>query len=638
MIRDHEPVVIEDFNGLWRRGDEDSVPSDHFSDCNNIQFIESGFETRAGLDTFISQGNVLRIYNYKLPVVGESILALVVGGSIYHALIDGSNTIYGPILTIPEMTDFGFIGIEGRAYITPFATFTDTNGRNFQKGLEGEFLYVYKGDGTDARQAAGNPPTGGNLAAPMAWNSNIPGLINQGIHVVGISFYDGAQNSSNIGALSVIYAPGGQEAIVNNIPISADPSVTARRIYMTRAIDPKDWNPVGDLTANYTFYLADTVANNTDTDAIISTPDVSLTTAFAAGSLSVPETAAITSANSEEQGYCDLGLHAIGVVYETDTGYLTAPGPEFLAMETFVNENRAVHVTGIPTSPDSFVVRRHLVASVAIADFNGNNRTSEFAYQLFFIPDGTIDDNTTTEWTGSFYDADLIDDASHLLDNFADIPAGVTLATYHNRLVLTTTFDEVSTIYLSSPGEPEAINQVDGVLVMPKDGLPITNAQEFRDVLYTFKATRTMAWVDNGDVPATWQGNWIDQGVGASIHGIAFVLDSGGVNVDFLLIVDYSGIMIFNGFYARPELTWKIQDFWFELERNDFANIQIMNDSLTQILYMTLPNKRMLVGDYKNGLNPKDIRWTPWSFNIETTTITLVDTNTLVIGAEQELT
>ena len=44
----------------------------------------------------------------------------------------------------------------------------------------------------------------------------------------------------------------------------------------------------------------------------------------------------------------------------------------------------------------------------------------------------------------------------------------------------------------------------------------------------------------------------------------------------------------------------------------------------------------MLYGDYTNGLNPKDIKWTPWSFDIETTTIALVQTNTLVIGAETE--
>ncbi len=41
----------------------------------------------------------------------------------------------------------------------------------------------------------------------------------------------------------------------------------------------------------------------------------------------------------------------------------------------------------------------------------------------------------------------------------------------------------------------------------------------------------------------------------------------------------------------------------------------------------------MLIGDYKNGLDAKNIRWSKWRFDIETTTIALYVTNTLVIGS-----
>jgi hypothetical protein len=43
----------------------------------------------------------------------------------------------------------------------------------------------------------------------------------------------------------------------------------------------------------------------------------------------------------------------------------------------------------------------------------------------------------------------------------------------------------------------------------------------------------------------------------------------------------------------------------------------------------------MLFGDYSNGLDPKNIRWTPWTFDIETNTIALIETNTLAIGSLQ---
>ena len=132
-----------------------------------------------------------------------------------------------------------------------------------------------------------------------------------------------------------------------------------------------------------------------------------------------------------------------------------------------------------------------------------------------------------------------------------------------------------------APNEPEAFDQVDGIIIVPLDGNPITNAQALRDVLYIFKKARTYATVDNQDVPSTWSIAPIDQGIGGSVHGIATILDSGGVNVDFLIILDYSGVMIFNGTYARPELSWKIQDYWLALDRNRFHFLETINDTLT---------------------------------------------------------
>lgn len=630
MLRDHNPIPIEEFNGWWKRGDQDSVPIDHFSDCENIQYIESGFETRDGLDTLLAQGNIVRLYNYRMQT-GESLLLLNTSGEIFHALLDGSNTVYGPILTISGMTDFGFVSIAGRAYITPFDTFTDLNGINYQKGIQNEFVYVYKGDGTAARKAAGDPPTAPDDTPFIAYNSSINGLVTPGIHVLGVTFSNGADDSTALGTTvrPLIYAianpTNGNQIIVNNLPIGGA-GITERRIWMTQAIDPALFNP--DLDS-YTYYLAKTVSDNTTLSTIVDIDDASLTSAFVAGTLPNPTTGGLEVRNTDTDGHCDLGLHVIGVVYETDTGYLTSPGPEALGVQTFVNENRAIEVSNIPVSPDSFVTKRHLVASKAITNFNGDDR----GFQLFFIPDGDINDNTTTSLVINFYDEELLDDASHLIDNFAEIPAGVTLTTYHSRMVLTTTFDDISLSYLSAPGEPEAIDQVDGIVIAPLDGNPLTNAQEYRDVLYLFKKTRTIAVNDNGDVPSTWVPVILDQGIGASVHGIGTVLDSGGVNIDFLLVADYSGILIFNGAYQRPELTWKIADFWTSLDRNNFDYFQLLNDSLNQIVYMNYQDGKILFGDYKNGLTPKNIRWTPWRFDIECNTIALIHTDTLVIGA-----
>ena len=504
MLRDHKPVVIDKFNGLWQRGNTEEVPQDHFTECENIRFVGStAFATRYGIDrhqnVVVPLGKIVRIYNY-ITTQGSTLLALTYDGTtgkIYHVI--DSTTVFGPILTITGMTDFGFVPYAGRAYITPFTTFVQGD-LNIEKGMENEFLYVYLGAGAAARKAGGDAPTG-------------------------------------------------------------------------------------------TLVVSNGAAGNTDT-----------------------------------------GEHLFAVVYETDTGYLSPPGA-FSALTTTL-ANLSVSFSGIPVSPDSFVVKRHIVATKVIVGYNGNNT----GYTYYFIPGATINDNVTTTLPNiSFFDADLLEDASHLLDNYSEIPAGVGLCLYHNRLCLYTTFDDISLVLVSAVGEPEAISQIDGLLIVPPDGNPITNAQEMRDVLYTFKRARTVSFVDNDDSPSSWPLTIIDQAMGCGVHGIATVIDSGSSSVDYLIVASFQGIMIFNGRYSNPELSWKIKEFWQDLDRNNWRLISILNDPISQAIYCTLTNYKMLIGDYANGMDPKKMRWTPWKFDIRVNALALININELIIAAEGRL-
>lgn len=498
-MRDHQPIVFDQFNGLWARGDKEETPMDHFSECNNLQFVgSSGFAVRDGLGRHQTIGsplsNVLRMYNY--PTADKNtILVLVSGGMIYH-VVDQA-TMFGPILTIPAMIDFGFVPYAGRAYITPF--FTEQVGDlNRERGLQNNFLYVYKGDGTAARKAAGNKPT-----------------------------------------VNITPALGGA-------------------------------------------------------------------------------------------GHTDAGVHIFGYVYETDTGYLTAPAGLVSFTTTAL---QAVDFTTIANSPDIFVVKKHLVASKVIQTYNGDVN----GYQLFFVPGATIPNNTVTTLSNiSFFDQELLLDASHLLDNFAEIPAGVGLCTYHNRLCIYTEYDNISLVRVSSVGEPEAISQIDGVLLVPPDGNPITNAAELRDVLYVTKRNKTVSFVDNGDIPATWPLGGVDNAMGCGVHGIATVVDAGSSNVDFLIVGCYTGITLFNGRYIVPELSWKVSELWGNQSFKTLnRRIQIVNDSVAQKMYIVLTDRTVLLGDYNNGFDPKKIRWTPWSFATNVNTLALVNVNELLLGCDQ---
>lgn len=504
-MREHDPIRLESFNGLYNRGVLIDAPMDHFTDCNNLQFLgDNSFQTRSGIglhqNVIAPIVNVLRMYNY--PTADKNtLLVLTTGGNIYHVI--DSTTVFGPILTIPTMTDFSFVPYAGRAYITPFTTEL-VGGLNRERGLTGEFLYVYKGDGaTVARKAAGAKPT-------------------------------------------------------------------------TNA----------------------TVANGA-------------------------------------AGYTDAGIHIFGYVYETDTGYLTAPGG-LVAFTTAAL--LSLNFSTIANSPLAYVTKKHLVASKVINTYNGDVN----GYQLYFIPNGTISDNiTTTKNTVSFYDSDLLLDASHLSDNFADIPAGVGLALYHNRLITYCDYGNISLGYASSVGEPEAINQVDGVLLVPPDGNPLTNAAELRDVLYFFKRNKTSAFVDNGDIPATWPYSTIDNAMGTGVHGIGTVLDSGSSNIDYLLVATFKGVTMFNGRYILPELTWKIQTTWLAQNfKNNFRVIQMVNDSVNQLLYIVMTDRTIMFGNYANGFDPKKIRWCPWTFKIEdinvlVNTLALINVSELIFGCNQ---
>src|SRR6188474_2716337 len=101
--RDHEPLVIEDFDGWWAKGDPESAPSNHFTQADNIQYFQSGFETRYGIVPYVASPTVVlkpkRQYNYTTQQ-GDTLLLLSEGGKIYHIK---AGVILGPILTITAM-------------------------------------------------------------------------------------------------------------------------------------------------------------------------------------------------------------------------------------------------------------------------------------------------------------------------------------------------------------------------------------------------------------------------------------------------------------------------------------------------------------------------------------------------------
>jgi hypothetical protein len=331
--------------------------------------------------------------------------------------------------------------------------------------------------------------------------------------------------------------------------------------------------------------------------------------------------------NNGANGFTDPGLHIFGIVSETSSGYLSPPT---VLTEFTTSATSSVSFANIPTGA-SDIIARYLVATQVITGFNGNLD----GYEFFFVPGVVINNNTDTFINNvSFYDSELLSDASYLLNNYTQIPAGAVLNIYHNRLCVSAISTDISLMLVSAPGQPEAIDQVAGLIVVPLDGNPITNAQEMRDVLYIFKRAKTVAYADNGGDPSSWPLTVIDNAIGTSVHGIATVLDSGSSSVDFLLVCTYQGITQFNGKYVIPELSFNIEAYWKALNRNSFYLIQIVNAPVQKEIYIVLPAGNVLCGNYANGLGYKTMRWSPWSYTMIVNTVAIQNISDIIIGMD----
>lgn len=335
-------------------------------------------------------------------------------------------------------------------------------------------------------------------------------------------------------------------------------------------------------------------------------------------------------ADSGLSGNVEAGERVFAVAYETASGFITGPGPAVYTRHTSAGGFK-LNITSIQAGPAG-TVARHLLATKAITDYDGNQAVQTY----FFIPGGAINDNVTTSLTVDFFDADLQEDATFLLEQLDTIPAGTFLTYYKAHLVVGGSNANEHTAYVSRAGEPESFNSVEGFLsVSPGDpDGGVKNAVEYRSLLYLLKSQSTHVTKDTGDEAAFWEVDAVDPTIGTDPHGLLQVLDKNGNLMDFFLIADRTGIRVFNGIYGETPLTDKIQDIWYRINKNAFNKVQAGIDTVGCLIFATVPldgaveSNTLIVGDYNEGLDPEHIRWDIWSFPNEPTCIALDVNNT----------
>jgi len=316
--------------------------------------------------------------------------------------------------------------------------------------------------------------------------------------------------------------------------------------------------------------------------------------------------------NSGLSGHVEQGTHLFAVSFETESGYITKPGPAIYG-SVVADGSHAVDIAGIPIGPVGTVARR-ILATRRIAEYNLN----QDGYEFFYVPSGRITNNLESTATVDFYDGDLVLSADYLFDQLDFIPAGVGIGVYQDSLITWGEFKDPSIVRISKQGDPEGMDAVAGyMIVAPNEAGGVKNCVQFRDSLYIMKSQRTFSTsrdLTNPDTALFWRVISIDEGIGTECFGAATVLDTAGPNTDAYIILSRTGMFTFNGIYSQPEFSWKIDRFWQNIDTATFNLSQVINDVVGGRIYVLLPSGNILVADYRNGLSYGTIRWSHWTF------------------------
>jgi hypothetical protein len=323
------------------------------------------------------------------------------------------------------------------------------------------------------------------------------------------------------------------------------------------------------------------------------------------------------AANSTEVGNVEKGTHVVAFVYETSSGFVTAPGPE--VFPTFDADGKhKLHLTSIPIGPPG-TSKRRLISTRAIETYNGDQEGHEY----FFVPGGTINDNTTTDLIIDYFDAALEITADYTFDQLGKIPACLFMAPYRKRLAYGGEDANPSMVRFSKSDEPESVDALSGFTVCdPNETVGVKAGIEYRDNFYIFKGPipgHTYTTKDNSYEPSTWPIITLDRGIGCSLNGTSQYLDAKGANSDNFLVADAAGLYAYNGSFdtANP-LTGKADNWWKRINKKQFHKLQLVIDPKKLLIYITAPldnnvePSHILVGDYGNGMDSASITWHPW--------------------------
>ncbi len=340
------------------------------------------------------------------------------------------------------------------------------------------------------------------------------------------------------------------------------------------------------------------------------------------------------SGTASAGGNLDVGTYLISYAFETSSGFVTQPATPFVGFDSFGSYK--YDITTLPLGPAGTVARWIIVSKANplngdLGPLGGPYKVdkAEFIPLYFFA---RVANNVDTTYTVSFFDEQLIDEANYLFTQLTTIPAGVGLLDYNGRLVSHGEFADPSLTRVSEPGEPEAFSETSGFIIAdPTDNTGVRAAIEFRKTLHFYKQNRGYLTEDNGEEASTWQVIPYEKAIGTEQNGIADILDAKGSSSEGFILASQGAAYFFNGVFLDPELTYKIRDLWLTINQANWYKLQAVNDPINKRIYFLVPLdiydangdlvttnteiSHIIYGDYRNGLNAQDIKWSLWQFD-----------------------
>lgn len=317
-------------------------------------------------------------------------------------------------------------------------------------------------------------------------------------------------------------------------------------------------------------------------------------------------------------GVVPAGKHLFAVSFISPTGFVSKPS----SITTFTSTGaHNVHLNAVPFGPAG-TIGRVILASIA-----GGT-------ELFFVPGGQINDNTTLTFDYNEPDTALVESADYLNNILSLLPSCAALKFYSGRMILIGHDGAPDDLYVSGQNDPETIDLTADVIHLPVDvGLnTCTGGLVIRKTLYITKPNGTYSVEDNGGNPGTWEVDCIDSALGAFDSGLSVFASSMSAQdvLDSSLIVHKRGLLYFNGSFADPPLTYKIESIWQMIDSNTFFRCQIAHDTWNKRVYIAVPlipaitygsrvatgatiNAMILMMDYKEGLDFQSVKWSIWT-------------------------